>query len=101
MNGKAIKAAAEVAAEIQHFGWPQGPHASTAWPHHAHWFKEGCTGSARCPGKVLMLCRLSFTTGIVLVVSIKPGVSQKVEEIDRTGSSPEVSTVDAMLDLIR
>ena len=44
---------------------------------------------------------LSFTTGIVLVVSIKPGVSQKVEEIDRTGSSPEVSTVDAMLDLIR
>ena len=48
-----------------------------------------------------MLCRLSFTTGIVLVVSIKPGVSQKVEEIDRTGSSPEVSTVDAMLDLIR
>lgn len=44
---------------------------------------------------------LSLTTGIVLVVSIKPGVSQKVEEIDRTGSSPEVSTVDAMLDLIR
>lgn len=44
---------------------------------------------------------LSLATGIILVVSIKPGVSQKVDEIDRTGSSPEVSTVDAMLDLIR
>lgn len=44
---------------------------------------------------------LSLAAGIVLVVSIKPGVSQQVDEIDRTGSSPEVSTVDAMLDLIR
>ena len=44
---------------------------------------------------------LSWAAGIVLVVSIKPGVTQKVDEIDRTGSSPEVSTVDAMLDLIR
>lgn len=39
--------------------------------------------------------------GIVLVVAIKPGVSQKADEIDRVGSTPEVSTVDAMLDLIR
>lgn len=44
---------------------------------------------------------LSLVTGIVLVVSIKPGVTQNVDEIDRAGSSPEVSTVDAMLDLIR
>ncbi|XP_053512087.1 excitatory amino acid transporter 3 [Artibeus jamaicensis] len=44
---------------------------------------------------------IAVILGIVLVVSIKPGVSQKVEDIDRTGSSPEVSTVDAMLDLIR
>lgn len=44
---------------------------------------------------------LSLVIGIVLVVSIKPGVTQKVNEIDRTGSSPEVSSVDAMLDLIR
>ncbi|XP_066224178.1 excitatory amino acid transporter 3 [Saccopteryx leptura] len=44
---------------------------------------------------------IAVILGIVLVVSIKPGVSQKVDEIDRTGSSPEVSTVDAMLDLIR
>uniref|UniRef100_A0A452UUJ9 Amino acid transporter n=1 Tax=Ursus maritimus TaxID=29073 RepID=A0A452UUJ9_URSMA len=44
---------------------------------------------------------IAVILGIILVVSIKPGVSQKVDEIDRTGSSPEVSTVDAMLDLIR
>ena len=44
---------------------------------------------------------LSLVTGIVLVVSIKPGVTQKVNEIDRTVNTPEVSTVDAMLDLIR
>lgn len=47
------------------------------------------------------LWTLFLATGIVLVVSIKPGVTQKVAEIDRTGSTPEVSTVDAMLDLIR
>ncbi|XP_036186913.1 excitatory amino acid transporter 3 isoform X3 [Myotis myotis] len=44
---------------------------------------------------------IAVILGIVLVVTIKPGVSQKVGEIDRRGSSPEVSTVDAMLDLIR
>lgn len=44
---------------------------------------------------------IAVILGIVLVVSIKPGVTQKVAEIDRTGSTPEVSTVDAMLDLIR
>ncbi|XP_017506811.1 excitatory amino acid transporter 3 [Manis javanica] len=44
---------------------------------------------------------IAVILGIVLVVSIKPGVTQKVDEINRTGSSPEVSTVDAMLDLLR
>ncbi|XP_069907671.1 excitatory amino acid transporter 3-like isoform X2 [Oryctolagus cuniculus] len=44
---------------------------------------------------------IAVILGIVLVVSIKPGVTQKVEEIDRTRSTPEVSTVDAVLDLIR
>uniref|UniRef100_A0A7N4NH55 Amino acid transporter n=1 Tax=Sarcophilus harrisii TaxID=9305 RepID=A0A7N4NH55_SARHA len=44
---------------------------------------------------------IAVILGIVLVVSIKPGVSQNAEEFDRTGSTPEVSTVDAMLDLIR
>uniref|UniRef100_A0A8D2Q461 Amino acid transporter n=1 Tax=Varanus komodoensis TaxID=61221 RepID=A0A8D2Q461_VARKO len=44
---------------------------------------------------------IAVILGIVLVVTIKPGVSQKADEIDRVGSTPEVSTVDAMLDLIR
>ncbi|KAM9641843.1 excitatory amino acid transporter 3 [Trichechus inunguis] len=39
--------------------------------------------------------------GIVLVMSIKPGVSQKMDAMGRVGSTPEVSTVDALLDLIR
>ncbi|KFO84690.1 Excitatory amino acid transporter 3, partial [Buceros rhinoceros silvestris] len=44
---------------------------------------------------------IAVTLGIVLVITIKPGVTQKAHEIDRVGSTPEVSTVDAMLDLIR
>ncbi|XP_054842926.1 excitatory amino acid transporter 3 [Eublepharis macularius] len=44
---------------------------------------------------------IAVILGIVLVVTIKPGISQNAEEIDRMGSTPEVSTVDAMLDLIR
>uniref|UniRef100_A0A2I3HNF8 Amino acid transporter n=1 Tax=Nomascus leucogenys TaxID=61853 RepID=A0A2I3HNF8_NOMLE len=44
---------------------------------------------------------IAVILGIVLVVSIKPGVTQKAAEIERTGSTPEVSTVDAMLDLVR
>lgn len=44
---------------------------------------------------------LAVVLGIVLVVSIKPGVSQSADDIDRTGSTPEVHTVDAMLDLLR
>uniref|UniRef100_A0A8D0KS30 Amino acid transporter n=1 Tax=Strix occidentalis caurina TaxID=311401 RepID=A0A8D0KS30_STROC len=44
---------------------------------------------------------IAVILGIVLVVTIKPGVPQSANEIDRVGSTPEVSTVDAMLDLIR
>ncbi|XP_019410876.1 PREDICTED: excitatory amino acid transporter 3 [Crocodylus porosus] len=44
---------------------------------------------------------IAVILGIVLVVTIKPGVSQKADDIDRMGSTPEVTTVDAMLDLIR
>ncbi|XP_060618257.2 excitatory amino acid transporter 3 [Anolis sagrei] len=44
---------------------------------------------------------LAVILGIVLVVTIKPGVSQKADDIDRMGSTPDVSTVDAMLDLVR
>ncbi|XP_068783198.1 excitatory amino acid transporter 3 [Struthio camelus] len=44
---------------------------------------------------------IAVILGIVLVVIVKPGVSQKAEEIKRVGSTPEVTTVDALLDLIR
>ncbi|GCC23419.1 excitatory amino acid transporter 3 [Chiloscyllium punctatum] len=44
---------------------------------------------------------IAVILGIVLVMTIKPGVSQKAEEIDRSGSTPEVTTVDALLDLLR
>uniref|UniRef100_A0A8C3TID1 Amino acid transporter n=1 Tax=Chelydra serpentina TaxID=8475 RepID=A0A8C3TID1_CHESE len=39
---------------------------------------------------------IAVILGIVLVVTIKPGVSQKADEIDRTGSTPEVTTVDCI-----
>ncbi|XP_063770043.1 excitatory amino acid transporter 3 [Pseudophryne corroboree] len=44
---------------------------------------------------------IAVILGIVLVVTIKPGVSQSADDIDRTGSTPEVTTVDALLDLLR
>ncbi|KAG8455194.1 hypothetical protein GDO86_001404 [Hymenochirus boettgeri] len=44
---------------------------------------------------------IAVILGIVLVVTIKPGVSQSADDIDRTGSTPEVTTVDALLDLVR
>lgn len=55
----------------------------------------------RDPGSPYAMWILFLVIGIVLVVTIKPGVSQEVADIDRTGNTPEVSTVDAMLDLIR
>ncbi|KAL4641545.1 excitatory amino acid transporter 3-like [Arapaima gigas] len=44
---------------------------------------------------------IAVILGIVLVMTIKPGVSHGTENIDRTGSTPDVTTVDAMLDLLR
>ncbi|XP_061108137.1 excitatory amino acid transporter 3 [Conger conger] len=44
---------------------------------------------------------IAVILGIALVMTIKPGVSQSADSIDRTGSTPDVSTVDAMLDLVR
>ncbi|XP_033889756.2 excitatory amino acid transporter 3-like isoform X1 [Acipenser ruthenus] len=44
---------------------------------------------------------IAVILGIVLVMTIKPGMSQNAADIDRTGSTPEVNTVDALLDLIR
>ncbi|KAG7461907.1 hypothetical protein MATL_G00196080 [Megalops atlanticus] len=44
---------------------------------------------------------IAVILGIVLVMAIKPGVSQTADNIDRTGSTPDVTTVDAMLDLLR
>ncbi|XP_067171382.1 excitatory amino acid transporter 3 isoform X3 [Apteryx mantelli] len=44
---------------------------------------------------------IAVILGIVLVVIFKPGASQRAEEIERVGSTPEVTTVDTLLDLIR
>lgn len=60
--------------------------------------EAGCTNTSACPVNSFSG---SLSAGIVLVVTIKPGVPQTASEIDRVGSTPEVSTVDAMLDLIR
>uniref|UniRef100_A0A4W3I6S0 Amino acid transporter n=1 Tax=Callorhinchus milii TaxID=7868 RepID=A0A4W3I6S0_CALMI len=42
---------------------------------------------------------IAVILGIILVMAIKPGISQTAEEIGRVGSTPDVTTVDAMLDL--
>lgn len=34
-------------------------------------------------------------------MTIKPGVSQTAEHIDRAGTPPNVTTVDTLLDLLR
>ncbi|XP_051579744.1 excitatory amino acid transporter 3-like [Myxocyprinus asiaticus] len=44
---------------------------------------------------------IAVILGIVLVMTIKPGVSQNVENIERAGNSPNVTTVDTLLDLVR
>ncbi|KAM9717653.1 excitatory amino acid transporter 3 [Menidia menidia] len=44
---------------------------------------------------------IAVVLGIILVMTIKPGVSQEAEHIDRTGTTPNVTTVDTLLDLIR
>nr|XP_033781393.1 excitatory amino acid transporter 3 [Geotrypetes seraphini] len=64
---------------------------------------SGVSGKIGLRAVVYYFCTtvIAVVLGIVLVVTIKPGVSQNAEEIDRTGSTPEVTTVDAMLDLVR
>uniref|UniRef100_A0A8C7NEA0 Amino acid transporter n=1 Tax=Oncorhynchus mykiss TaxID=8022 RepID=A0A8C7NEA0_ONCMY len=42
---------------------------------------------------------IAVILGIVLVMTIRPGVSQEAEHIDRTGTTPNVTTVDTLLDL--
>ncbi|XP_010888577.1 excitatory amino acid transporter 3 isoform X2 [Esox lucius] len=44
---------------------------------------------------------IAVILGIVLVITIKPGVSQETDHIDRTGITPNVTTVDTLLDLVR
>uniref|UniRef100_A0A8C2BH24 Amino acid transporter n=1 Tax=Cyprinus carpio TaxID=7962 RepID=A0A8C2BH24_CYPCA len=44
---------------------------------------------------------IAVILGIVLVTTIKPGVSQSADNIERAGSTPNVSTVDTLLDLVR
>uniref|UniRef100_A0A3Q2D3V3 Amino acid transporter n=1 Tax=Cyprinodon variegatus TaxID=28743 RepID=A0A3Q2D3V3_CYPVA len=44
---------------------------------------------------------IAVILGIILVMTIKPGVSQDADHIDRTGTTPNVTTVDTLLDLIR
>uniref|UniRef100_A0A8C5EUS1 Amino acid transporter n=1 Tax=Gouania willdenowi TaxID=441366 RepID=A0A8C5EUS1_GOUWI len=44
---------------------------------------------------------IAVILGIILVMTIKPGISQTTEHIDRTGITPNDTTVDTLLDLIR
>nr|XP_046184760.1 excitatory amino acid transporter 3-like isoform X2 [Oncorhynchus gorbuscha] len=44
---------------------------------------------------------IAVILGIALVITIKPGVSQKAEDIDRTEITQNVNTVDTLLDLVR
>lgn len=50
---------------------------------------------------LLAYLALSSSTGIILVMTIKPGVSQTADSIDRTGETPNVTTADTLLDLVR
>ncbi|KAK2914353.1 hypothetical protein QQF64_029597 [Cirrhinus molitorella] len=44
---------------------------------------------------------IAVVLGIFLVTMIKPGVSQSADSFERAGSTPNVTTVDTLLDLIR
>lgn len=44
---------------------------------------------------------IAVVLGILLVMTIKPGVSQTADHIDRAGTTPDVTTVDTLLDLVR
>uniref|UniRef100_A0A3Q3MCJ2 Amino acid transporter n=1 Tax=Labrus bergylta TaxID=56723 RepID=A0A3Q3MCJ2_9LABR len=43
---------------------------------------------------------IAVILGIILVMTIKPGVSQTADHIDRAGTTPNVTTVDTLLDLL-
>ncbi|XP_063075492.1 excitatory amino acid transporter 3-like [Engraulis encrasicolus] len=55
----------------------------------------------RAIGYYFLTTILATILGIILVITIKPGGSVSTEDIDRFGTSQNVSMVDAMLDLIR
>ncbi|XP_063043078.1 excitatory amino acid transporter 3 [Engraulis encrasicolus] len=44
---------------------------------------------------------IAVVLGILLVTTIRPGVSQDADHIDRAGTTPNVTTVDTLLDLVR
>ncbi|XP_065144965.1 excitatory amino acid transporter 3 [Paramisgurnus dabryanus] len=44
---------------------------------------------------------IAVILGIVLVTTIKPGISQNADNMEREGSTPNVSTVDTLLDILR
>ncbi|TWW63705.1 excitatory amino acid transporter 3 [Takifugu rubripes] len=44
---------------------------------------------------------IAVILGIILVMTIRPGVTQTSEHINRTGTPPNVTTVDTLLDLVR
>uniref|UniRef100_A0A8C9ZPU7 Amino acid transporter n=1 Tax=Sander lucioperca TaxID=283035 RepID=A0A8C9ZPU7_SANLU len=44
---------------------------------------------------------IAVILGIILVMTIKPGVSQTADHIDRAGTTPNVTTVDTLLDLYK
>ncbi|XP_029941241.1 excitatory amino acid transporter 3 [Salarias fasciatus] len=44
---------------------------------------------------------IAVILGIILVMTIKPGVSQTADHIDRSGTTPNVTTADTLLDLLR
>lgn len=49
----------------------------------------------------ILLLKLTFQTGIVLVLSIHPGDPTIKEDVKSTGVSKQVNTLDTFLDLIR
>uniref|UniRef100_A0A4W5NEN3 Amino acid transporter n=1 Tax=Hucho hucho TaxID=62062 RepID=A0A4W5NEN3_9TELE len=44
---------------------------------------------------------IAVILGIALVITIKPGVSQKAENVDRTEITQNVNTVDTLMDIVR
>ncbi|XP_039261365.1 excitatory amino acid transporter 3-like [Styela clava] len=63
---------------------------------------QNASGKMGLRAVVYYMCTtlIAVIIGIVLVVTIEPGRAGK-DDIESTGSSPEVTAVDAMLDLLR